>query len=252
MTRVYKDIPYGTKDRQKLDVYLPGKDPKSTIIFWHGGSWLSGDKATYKTYAKSLTKLGIAVVLPNYRLFPESRWNYILEDGAKAVKWVQENIKDYGVETTNIVLSGHSAGAYIAAMLTLEKSYIGKARVKKSNIKGFIGLAGPYDFYPHPKLRPIFDVKDKLRKWLPISHTKNAGVPVLLLHGRFDKFVEARNSINLANMLEKDENEVELKIYWSLEHLLIIPALLRGFRWLAPIRRDIKRFLLKNELINNK
>src|SRR3990167_2289420 len=249
MTIVYRDIEYGSHERQKLDIYLPKHVPKSTIIFWHGGSWLSGDKSSYNLFAKSLTKLGVAVVATNYRLFTDARWNTIIEDGARATAWVQNNIQDYGVETQNIIAMGHSAGAYIAAMLVLEKTYLSKAKVKSNNIKGFIGLSGPYDFDPRKKLRPIFDIKDKLKKWLPISYPGQIHIPVLLLHGRFDRFVPPRNSKRLAKALEQNGCKVVLKIYPTLEHLMILPAVVRGFRWLAPVRRDIKRFLVDNNLV---
>lgn len=247
--REYIDVPYGTNERQKLDLYLPKKPAKSVMIFWHGGSWVSGKKSNYRTIAKSLRRLGIAVVTPNYRLYPEGKWKDFLADGASATAWVQYNIENYGVKKPKIILAGHSAGAYIAAMLASDTSYLQNAGVKLNNIKALIGISGPYDFYPKIKLRPIFSLTDKAKKWLPIIHAKNVKIPVLLLHGQKDKIVAPSNATNFAQELKSNKVKVDLKMYTTVKHFLIITSVLRGFWWLAPARRDIKKFLKSNKLI---
>src|SRR5262245_22794595 len=67
------DIPYGPDARQKLDFYrpdTPGADGK-TVIFFYGGSWDSGSKSDYLFVAQALAAAGYAVVIPDYRLYPE-------------------------------------------------------------------------------------------------------------------------------------------------------------------------------------
>ena len=57
-TKCVLDVPYGTSDRQKLDVYLP-KDTGSVgmpvLIFFHGGYWVLGHKDTLGFMAPPIT-----------------------------------------------------------------------------------------------------------------------------------------------------------------------------------------------------
>ena len=87
-------------------------------------------------------------VIPDYRVYPEVRFPAFIEDGASAVAWVCSNTNRIGDDAARLFLMGHSAGAYIAAMFALNSSYLAQGGMTTRELKGFVGMAGPYDFLP--------------------------------------------------------------------------------------------------------
>ena len=144
---VTRDIRFADGRRGLLDVYAPkGVHDAPLAIFFYGGSWEEGDRAGYRFAAMALAKQGIVTVVPDYRLYPDVRFPDFIADGAKAVRWARRNAKEFGADPNLIFLLGHSAGAYIAAMLVLDRTWLkGECR---GALAGMVGLAGPYDFLP--------------------------------------------------------------------------------------------------------
>jgi acetyl esterase/lipase len=146
------DIAFGKLDRQKLDVYKPRTPNPNTpiVIFFYGGAWQEGEKSYYKFAAEALTSRGYIAVVPDYRLYPQTSFPNFLHDCALAVKWTKDHAKEIGGDESKIFLMGHSAGAYNAVMISLDPRYLNEVGLTQSDIRGTIGLAGPYDFFPTP------------------------------------------------------------------------------------------------------
>lgn len=223
--RVMRGVPYAALPRQQLDIYVPreGIKPAKVMVFFYGGRWSFGDRGDYKFVGQALASRGIVTVIPDYRVYPEAMFPGFIEDGAQAVKWVQENIARYGGDPAQIYLMGHSAGAYIAVMLGLNDEYLRKAGAKPERIKGTVGLAGPYDFLPIKEgdIKPIFAVPD-MAITQPVSFVKGRHAPMLLVHGEDDDTVYLRNSRSLAGKLEAAGNPVTLLTYPELGHYKIL------------------------------
>ncbi len=246
--QIVKDASFGPLVRQKLDLYRPdGTDADAAnldlpvIVFIHGGSWQDGNKDGYSFVGRALASRGFLVAVPNYRLVPEVRYPSFLEDNAAAVRWVIDNAAAYGGDPSRIVLVGHSAGAYNAAMLTLDERWLGSAR---RNVKGFVGLAGPYDFLPldGDVTRAAFGNAEKPETTQPIAFATPDDPPVLLLHGAKDTTVYTRNSETLRDRLVQTGADAEVKIYPELGHIEILTALSRPFRGKAPVLDDTATF----------
>ena len=236
-------IAYGSNERQKLDVYVPegeGAD-RPVIVFFYGGSWNSGTRAGYDFVGRALASRGFVTVLPDYRLVPEVRYPGFVEDGASAVRWAKSNAADYGGNPDRIVLVGHSAGAYIAAMLAVDERWLDKDR---DAVTGFVGLAGPYDFAP-------FDVaaaQEAFGRWPDVAETQPvtwAGPgdpPALLLTGAEDQTVEPRNSRALEAKLTRAGVVARVKEYPDIGHIDILLALSRPLRGKASVLDDVASF----------
>jgi acetyl esterase/lipase len=140
------DQAFGGHPRQRLDVYVP-KDRadglRPVLVFLYGGSWNSGTKSDYGFAGAAFASRGFVTVIPDYRLVPEVRFPSFLEDSAAAVRWARDNARRYGGDPDRIVLVGHSAGAYNASMLALDRRWLEAAGVPASAIRGWAGLAGP-------------------------------------------------------------------------------------------------------------
>jgi acetyl esterase/lipase len=242
---VARDLAFAGGERGKLDLYAPkgasagAKLP--VIVFFYGGSWSSGEKEGYGFVGRALAAQGFVVAIPDYRLVPQVRFPGFVEDGAAAVKWVRANAARFGGDPDRLVLAGHSAGAYNAAMLALDPQWLGADRAA---VKGFAGLAGPYDFLPldDPSTIAAFGQAPDPRATQPISFAGAGDPPALLLVAADDRLVFPRNSIGLAARLRASGVPAEVKTYPGLGHIGILTAIARPLRGKAPVLRDLGAF----------
>ena len=139
------DIAYQEHHNQKLDVYVPTvPDSKNTVlVFFYGGSWQTGSKDQYRFVGQSLAKQGYVTIIADYRTYPTAYFPAFMEDAADVLKWTHQHAGEYGGNNNRIFVAGHSAGAHIAMLLTLDKSFIQKVKGKPEWIHGVIGIAGP-------------------------------------------------------------------------------------------------------------
>ncbi|MEO7563953.1 MAG: alpha/beta hydrolase [Sphingomicrobium sp.] len=248
VARAAKDVAFGSDERQRLDVYRPtahspGK-PLPIIVFFYGGSWKTGSKDGYSWVARALAARGFVVVVPDYRLYPSVKYPAFLEDNAAAVRWTIAHSSEFGGDPTRLVLAGHSAGAYNAAMLALDPRWLGDAR---KSVRGLIGLAGPYDFLPFDTntTREVFGDAPDLPSTQPINVADAADPPAFLATGDTDDTVRPRNSDRLAAKLEAAGVTVERKRYAKLGHISLLTALSKPFRGRAPVLDDVVTFAEK-------
>src|SRR5687768_11357529 len=145
--RLAEGLAYGRHDRQRLDIYAPRRRDAllPVVIFFYGGGWENGTRSGYGFAARAIAAQGFLVVVPDYRLVPEVRFPDFLRDCAEAVRWSRRHVARYGGDADRIVLLGHSAGAYNAAMLAFDPRWLGAERTK---IRGVVTLSGPFDFLP--------------------------------------------------------------------------------------------------------
>ena len=242
--KVASDVAYGEGPRRKLDVYAPvaaAKRPLPVIVFLYGGSWANGTREGYHFAARALAAAGFLTIVPDYRLVPEVHFPGFIEDCAQAVRWTRARAHDYGGDPDRIVLVGHSAGAYNAAMLALDPKFLGRDRAA---IRGFAGLAGPYDFLPFDGAitTTTFGKWPKPEETQPIHYADASAPPMLLLHGGEDGTVWPKNSINLDRKLRSAGASSELKVYPGLGHVGIVTALAKPFRDKAPVLSDVTAF----------
>jgi acetyl esterase/lipase len=244
-----RNIPYAAGHRHKLDIYAPKHltSGAPVIVFFYGGAWQSGDKGDYLFAAQALAATGAIVVVPDYRVYPEVTFPGFLEDGASAVAWTLGNIARYGGDPRSVFLTGHSAGAYIAIMLALNREYLAKAGVPDAKLAGAVGLSGPYDFLPLTRadVKPIFEVVPDMSVTQPITYARADAPPLLLTHGDDDKTVGPYNTHHLADRLHALGARVEDHYYPGLDHVDTVIALTALFRGKAPELAQIAAFIAK-------
>ena len=116
------------------------------VVFFYGGSWNSGSRDDYGFVGEALASRGIVVVIADYRLYPQVRYPAFLQDNAHAVAWTYQHIAEHGGDPHQLYVMGHSSGAYNASMLALDPRWLKAVNLSPTMLKGWIGLAGPYDF----------------------------------------------------------------------------------------------------------
>ena len=247
---VTRDLAYGEGARHRLDVYVPKTVAPNApvIVFFYGGTWQTGSKGDYLFAAQALASTGAIVVVPDYRVYPEVTFPGFLDDGAAAAAWTFHNIAAYGGDPKSIFLAGHSAGAYISIMLTLNRAYLAKAGMPDAKLAGGIGMSGPYDFLPltRPDVKKIFEVVPDMAVTQPITYARADAPPLLLTHGENDITVGPYNTRNLANRMRVLGGLVEDKYYPDVDHIDIVIALTAIFRDRAPVLSDVAAFVAKN------
>jgi acetyl esterase/lipase len=239
-------IGYAERSRHRLDICRPnGSVAAPVIIFFYGGAWRSGNKELYRYVAKALARRGYVAVVPDYRIFPEVCYPDFLDDGALVVRWVKDNIAKFGGDPEKIFLKGHSAGAHIAAMLSIDGRWLDKVGLRPGrDIAGLIGIAGPYDYMPlrDETLKVIFGGADR-PETQPIFHVSPGAPPALLITGGRDRLVEPGNSTRLAARLVAAGNNARVLIYRPVGHYVIIAALAPVLRFLVPVLREVDVFI---------
>lgn len=243
-------VPYGPNPRHLLDVYQPatGTAPGNApvVLFFYGGNWTSGERAEYRFVGEALAANGIIAVVADYRLSPNVRYDGFLGDCALALQWTLVNAASLGGDPARVMVMGHSAGAYNAAMLALDPRWLAPLGLTPDRLAGWIGLAGPYDFLPivDPQVQVAFGWPHTPAYSQPIFYADAKAPRSLLLAARNDKVVDTqRNTVGLANRLRAAGTDVEMRIFDHLSHVTTVAALARPLDWLAPVLSTVVDFV---------
>lgn len=246
-SRVATGVPFGTHG-QTLDVWRPSGGARAglpVVVFWYGGGWVHGSRGAYAFAARAFASRGFVVVVPDYRKVPGVRFPAFLQDGAEAVRWTRDHIRDYRGDPRRIAFAGHSAGAYTAVMLALDQHWLRAEGVDPAIVRAAVGLCGPYDFYPFTKKRAIDAMQgtaDPLATQ-PIRFARADAPPLLLVSAGEDVQVGAHNAANLAARLHRFGAPVTHIDLPGLSHEGVVMALSKPFRGKAPVLADTVAFL---------
>ena len=249
-------ISFGPLPRHQLDVYRPsGPVPPQgwpTVLFIYGGTWNRGERADYRFVGEALASEGLFTVIADYRLYPEVRWPDFLYDGALALRWVidrghkEDSPDGLPIDSAKIYVMGHSAGAYNAAMLALDPRWLAPHGLAPTKLAGWIGLAGPYDFLPvtEPDAKPVFFHPNYPAGTQPIE-LATAGAPRTFLGAaRNDPLVNpTRSTVGLGTKLQALGVPTIVQVYDRVDHFTLIGSLARPLRWMAPVLKDVSRFV---------
>jgi acetyl esterase/lipase len=213
-----------------LDVYYPaenlGKEPwvnliepkKPTLIYFHGGGWISGDRTSRFLGLLPYLEENWCVVNVDYRLLQQTHLIESLNDCIDAINWVIDNSSKYNFDTNQIYLSGESAGGHLALLAGLvNKPELGETKIqkRKGKIKGIINWYGITHMESAMKFWDDSSYTEMiLQKWegnknqylnftSPIAYiSTNTTVPIISIHGDKDENVEIEQAISFHKELE--------------------------------------------------
>lgn len=144
---VRMDLHYGTDRFQGLDVWLPKTPPAApmpVVVFVHGGGLRNGHKEWIGFMAPAVCALPAVLVSPNHRLTPRVRAADALADLMDAVAWVSREIGRFGGDPGRIVLAGHSAGGYLAALAALDRDGLARLGVPPASVRACMPVGGMF------------------------------------------------------------------------------------------------------------
>ncbi len=248
--RVQVSLPYGPLPRQRLDVYAPLTAAPSSghpvVVFFYGGSWNRGERADYRFVGEALAARGVLTLVADYRLYPEVRYPDFLADSAQALAFGLREAARLGGDPRRVFVMGHSAGAYNAAMLTLDATRLAATGHSPRELAGWIGLAGPYDFLPvtNPDAQPVFFHPNYPEGTQPISYVSKDAPRSFLAAPVEDSVVNPkRNTLGLAAVLRQAGVPVQVELYPHVNHISLIGAMAWPLHGLAPVLDDVVAFI---------
>lgn len=148
-------VPYDPADPDALlDIYRPAKgSPNAPTVVWiHGGGFVSGWRGDIANYLKVLAGRGFVTVSVDYTLAPSAHYPTPARQVAAALAFLSREGGKYGVNRDALVLAGDSAGAQIAAQsanIVTSAQYARLVGVRQSlapqQLKGALLYCGVYD-----------------------------------------------------------------------------------------------------------
>ncbi|MCX7398223.1 MAG: alpha/beta hydrolase [Planctomycetales bacterium] len=171
----------GMQDKCRLDISCPvGEKQFATILWFHGGG-LTGGK---RSIPPELERSGVAVVAASYRLHPDVNAPAYIEDAAAAIAWTVKHIEEHGGSADRIVVSGHSAGGYLAAVTSFDRKYLQAFGVDADSLAGVAPISGQMiTHFTIRKENGIEDTRPVIDGYAPLNHIRNNSPPILLVTG---------------------------------------------------------------------
>ena len=137
------DVAYGPHPRQRADVYLPDGPPAGPVlVFLHGGGFRVGDHGSVGYHGRPYLERGAIFVTMGYRLVPDLRFPEMCDDVEAGLNWLADHAAAKGGDPDRIHLSGHSAGAALAAMVALRPLELRSPDL----VRGLVAISGLYDY----------------------------------------------------------------------------------------------------------
>jgi len=224
-----------------VDLYVPdGARDFLTVVWLHGGGLEQGEREI----PPALMDQGIAVVGVGYRLRPHVGTPAYIEDAAAAVAWTVANIARYGGDPDRVVVSGHSAGAYLGALVVLDKRWLAAHDLDADRIAGLAPYSG--QVVTHFAIRAdrgIDGVRPQVDELAPLFHVRADAPPIFLTTGDRELEVLGRYEENayFMRMLKiNGHKNVTLYEFQGYGHGMTTPGFPVLLRWIQQISPDPK------------
>jgi acetyl esterase/lipase len=225
----------------KLDLWLPKTDfgeRVPTLIYIHGGGWISGEREQYALIFLPFIEMGFAIANVQYRMAHISTAPSAVQDCRAALRWVIFNADKYGFDTEKIIVFGHSAGGHLALMTGMlpasagfdwevpgsndqERQEMiwrwyaakeaGKEELEVAAIIEWSGVTDVSDLLEGPNkkgyalawLGTVPHVKELARQVSPITYVRPGLPPILMIHGDADPIVPYSHAVRLHEALDQ-------------------------------------------------
>jgi len=132
----FLDVPYGDRERTKIDLYPADSMTAPCLVFLHGGYWQRNSREVFAMLVEGVAAHGWSVAIPGYSLAPDVSLTDIVTEISRSLDWLAQNGGSYGISGP-VVLSGWSAGAHLVAMA-----------LDHPRVTAGLAISGVYDLAP--------------------------------------------------------------------------------------------------------
>ena len=215
--RVVRDVAYlqgasYADNKDKLDLYLPeGRTNVPVIVSFYGGALMAGDKNEQTFIGQRFASAGFATAVVNYRLSPGVAHPAHIQDAAASFAWVKRHIAEYGGNADRVFVIGHSAGAYLVALLSTDERYLAAHKLSLRDIRGVVPVSAFY-WVERTGVAPDRDKSvwgTDQNVWVDASpaHHLHAGVPpMLILYADGDEGWRQQQNVEVVQALKAAGN----------------------------------------------
>jgi acetyl esterase/lipase len=237
---VVKDVDYVvgvdyTDGKDRLDLYIPkGVTNAPVILSFHGGALWQGDKAEEVFVGQRFAAAGYLTVVASYRLSPEVSHPAHIQDAAAAFAWVKRHIRQHGGDANRIMVIGHSAGAYLAALLVTDTRYLAAHKLSPGDIRGIVPVSG-FFWVDKPGVAPDRPKEvwgPEPRVWMeasPARYLRADLPPVLLINTDGDEDWRRKQNDDMAAALRAaGHKDVTVRLVKGRTHMSVWTKMLDG------------------------
>lgn len=204
----------------KADLFLP-KDVKTgrkcpVLVTFHGGGWVNGNPLYMHYQCKVFADQGFIAIAPEYRLVQWDQKTGIedaVTDAKSIIRWVRQNAAELNANPEAIVVSGASAGGYLAVSTAMVKS--SDDNVDQPDVRTLPNAA--ILFCPPLQLdnsyvRRLFKEPSQVLMYSPFHLIRSHLPPVLVFHGDEDNVIPLYQSAEFVFNMKKARNTCDLSI----------------------------------------
>jgi len=219
--RAFENITYSKPYENRkllLNVYRPDNNKKyPALIMVFGGGWSSGSLWMQVPMAQQIAGKGYVTIPVEYRLSPEAGYPAAVYDLKTAVRWARANAGTYGIDTTQIAISGCSAGGQLAALVGItngQPAYEDKTEYPEysSDIQAVINIDGVTDFMKAElannqtalaknkkapaAIRWLGTIEENKQNWIAassVNHVTRKSAPICFINSSFPRFHDGRD-----------------------------------------------------------
>lgn len=229
---IQPNITYATANNVdlKLDLYLPRdrSTPRPTLILYHGGGWVAGQKERNVLWLLPYLSMGWAVINVEYRIARNALAPAAVEDTRCALRWAMANAKQYNLDASKFVLTGTSAGGHLALITGMLPAYSAFDRqcptndstrwakgtepeTKVAAIVNWFGITDVADLieganakhYAIEWFGSMSNRHELARQVSPINYVRAGLPPIITIHGDQDNIVPYNHAVQLHAALDK-------------------------------------------------
>ncbi|MBY9078352.1 fibronectin type III domain-containing protein [Paenibacillus sp. HN-1] len=243
---VYSDLPYGDKESNKYDLYIPTNASKTddigVILYVHGGSWTGGDKSGETADPKRYAQAGYIVASMNYTVVKDANGATIksMEDEIEAcVAALKQELTSRGYHVSRMTMAGYSAGGHLASLFAYSR-----AEVSALPVVLLLDSVGPSDMHPDTWI-PISDAtstaailslmvdepvtvediesgraEEKIKSVSPLQHVSSTSPPTVMAYAAYDQIVAPGHPRKLAAALAQAGVDYKYILYPNSDHFL--------------------------------
>lgn len=223
------DIAYGAGANETLDIFPTDIRGAPIHVHIHGGAWRIQSKHDASFMAPAMTAAGMHFVAPDFTNLPACRMPDMVDQLARALTWVYRNAPSFGGDPDRILLSGHSSGAHLCAvLLTLDWAARG---LPADLLKAALCVSGSYDLEPVllSSRRHYIDLtRDEAERLSPRRHVAQIRCPVTVMYGERESPEFIRHSLSFVEALRAAGRNAELIGVPDVNHFEINEAMGRA------------------------
>jgi acetyl esterase/lipase len=137
---LYKDLSYGSHERNLVDISVPDAASSGVILFIHGGIWMYGDKSNCPVFLDAFRDRFVVASMSHRYINETTHIPDLEDDVAAAVAYIREFCGSYRQDPGKLIIMGHSSGAHLSMLYAYKQQ-----KTSPIPIAFCVDMAGPAD-----------------------------------------------------------------------------------------------------------